>query len=124
MSNPSTAQRVVSEFKAGFSAFERANLARIERLSEDMDARFPDANLRQEAIDEAHWDLLDDLKGYLSSKVLNESNCPADEDECEALVADSISNSIDTVALALWARGLGDGGEWLLRQLDASVCAN
>ncbi len=92
------------QFKLDNAAQITALAAQIGKLSED-----------------AHWELVDEMKGALGASGANEStDAPADQESsiaaAEAWVSDNCSDGgiAEEVAMALWLRGLVEG-EALLR---------
>src|SRR5574337_1436308 len=99
-----------------FAAFQRRHSAAIENLLQASDA----ATVR-----DAHWDLVDELKGALGSRAANDSSDDACDQErriseAESWVADNVSQAGDaaTVAIAAWLYGF-EGARLQLRAAAA-----
>lgn len=86
---------------------------------------------RLDGIDEeAHWDLVDEMKGVFGASFANDStDNEADQDDAlsraESWIADNCSSGgiAEDVAMALWLRGPKDGESFLLSHQIMAVSA-
>jgi hypothetical protein len=99
----------------------RSDPAFIQEICEQMDAH-------QKALDGVYWDHIDALKSYLGGEAANQ--CSDDESEqeeaigdCEAWVADNVSNDTENWIASVLALHGKDAGVLWLRQQIAKVTA-
>ena len=108
--NSSTREPFTPGFACAFEEFRAKNNERIQALAEEVG----------EITDDAHWELVDDMKSNMGSVSAND--CDDDEesqDECvdaaEAWVSENLGDGDIThdVAMALWLKDDEEGTEFL-----------
>lgn len=105
---PSAATDSVADtFKAEFAALKHDHADAIAALAE---------KTRGADLDDFHWEMIDELKGYLGARAANGVSDDAGEQEeaileMEAFVAAEVSTggAEDTIAVAFYLKGTSDG---------------
>lgn len=110
----------VTTYQRKMAEFKLANATLIASLCETLKPKE-----MSQAISEFHFELSDDLKGVLGSEGANASSDDDGDQEnaiaaAEEWVTDNVSNDgdlEDTVALALWLKGMDEGQKSLMEIL-------
>lgn len=101
-----------------FLQFKQSNAVAIKKIVSKIGA----------IAEDAHWNLIDDMKGYLGSEAANGSSEDDDDQDnaissAETWVTDHCSDGgiEEDVAMALWLRGTSDGESFLLSEMVVSL---